>query len=191
MTDINPRGIVLLALIGAAVATLCDGIHVYTGTLAYPKHNWFGQPWWVFPNFFVVFVGMALIYRVLSAVFPGTDSTTLSTSPGDLRAFIETLTLFALVYILSGFGNRDPQALCLIFYISFLLRWLVTYDRGFMLVLALLMAVGGMVGEGLLTKMDMVHYRAPEIFGVPWWLGGLYMHGAFALREGYRRFVVG
>lgn len=109
---------------------------------------------------------------------------------GDLRAFIETLTLFALVYILSGFGNHDPLALCLVFYISFLIRWLFTYDRAFMLVLALLMAVGGMVGEGLLTKMDSVHYRAPEIFGVPWWLGGLYMHGAFALREGYRRFVV-
>ena len=186
MTGFNSRGVVILALIGAAVATLCDGIHVYTGTLAYPEHNWFGQPWWVFPNFFVVFVAMALVYRLLSGVMPGTAA---STRPGDLRAFIETLTLFALVYILSGFGNRDPLALCLVFYISFALRWLVTYDRGFMLVLSVLMAIGGMVGEGLLTKMDMVHYREPDIFGVPWWLGGLYMHGAFALREGYRCFI--
>ena len=186
MAGINSRGVITLALIGSAVATLCDGIHVYTGTLAYPEHNWFGQPWWVFPNFFVVFVGMTLIYRALSAIVPGV---TASTRPGDFRSFIETLTLFALVYILSGFGNRDPQALCLVFYISFALRWLVTYDRSFMLVLSVLMAIGGMFGEGLLTKMDMVHYRAPDIFGVPWWLGGLYMHGAFALRDGYRHFV--
>jgi hypothetical protein len=28
-----------------------------------------------------------------------------------------------------------------------------------------------------------VAYRAPEIFHVPWWLGGLYLHGAFVVLQ--------
>lgn len=98
---------------------------------------------------------------------------------------------FLLAYLLSGFGNRDPLLLSIVFYGSFLIRLAVSYERGFLLLVAALMAVGGVVGEGLLNRFGLVQYRAPEIFGVPFWLGGLYMHGAFALREGVRYFCFG
>ncbi len=94
-----------------------------------------------------------------------------------------------MVYLLSGFGNHEPGLLALIFYGSFAIRLGFSYDRAFLLVLAVLLGIGGMFAEGVMTRLDLVHYRQPEIFGVPWWLGGLYLHGALALREGMRHFV--
>ena len=41
-----------------------------------------------------------------------------------------------------------------------------------------------------LGSLAMVAYREAEIFHVPWWLGGLYAHGAFALRESMRALVL-
>ncbi len=180
-----------IAVVGAAVATLGDANHVHTGTLSYPNAFWFGQAVWVFPSFFTVFLGMAILYQGLDALLPDALAREESTAPGRPAAFIETLTLFAMVYLLSGFGNREPALLALIFYGTFLLRLALTYDRAFLMVLAVLMAIGGMLGEGAMTMIDLVHYRDPEIVGVPFWLGGLYTHGAFALREGMRFYVYG
>jgi hypothetical protein len=68
-------------------------------------------------------------------------------------------------------------------------RWLFSYDRLWLFILAVLMAVGGMIAEGLLSAAGMVTYHYVDVFYVPFWLGGLYLHGAFALREGMRFFV--
>jgi hypothetical protein len=55
--------------------------------------------------------------------------------------------------------------------------------------LAISMAIGGMFAEGVLSAAGWVTYRYVDVFYVPFWLGGLYVHGAFALREGLRYFV--
>ena len=93
--------------------------------------------------------------------------------------------------MLSGFGNFEPELLSLVFYGAFLVRWLFTYERTWMLLLAVAMAAGGMLAEGAMAAAGWVTYRHADVFNVPLWLGGLYMHGAFALREGMRYFVYG
>lgn len=55
--------------------------------------------------------------------------------------------------------------------------------------LAVIMGIGGMLAEGLMSHFGQVTYRHVDFFYVPFWLGGLYMHGAFALRESMRFFV--
>ena len=52
------------------------------------------------------------------------------------------------------------------------------------------LAVAGILVEGTLHQFGLVSYREPEIYGVPWWLGGVYLHGAFLLREGMRFLVL-
>ncbi|MEW6079666.1 MAG: hypothetical protein AB1724_17810 [Thermodesulfobacteriota bacterium] len=180
-----------LALLGAMLATFCDAIHAHTGTLVYPDPWLFQQAFWVFPLFFLTFITMAVSYDLIVRWLPAAIAHDQSMGPGTLAACVETLTSFGLVYLLSGFGSREPGLLSAIFYGAFVLRLAVTYEKGFLLLLALIMAVTGMIAEGSLAVFELVHYRQPEIFNVPFWLGALYMHGAFALRESMRFFVWG
>lgn len=189
MTRLNITGLLSLALLGAIVATLCDANHVLTHTLSYPTPFVAGQAWWVFPGFFVAFTAMGAIYFVLTNALGHRLSLTSSQSAGSAQAMMETLVAFAMVYLASGFGNEHPVLLSLIFYGTFILRWAVSYDRLWLLLLAVIMGIGGMFAEGLMSHFGQVTYRQVDVFYVPFWLGGLYMHGAFALRESMRFFV--
>ena len=175
--------------LGAVVATICDANHVFTETLSYPKSFVFGQAWFVFPGFVVAFTFMAINYLFAPTLFPKAATSAKSTSSGSLPVFVESLLLFMMVYLLSGFGNHYPNLLSVIFFSSFFIRLAFSYEKTFILLFAVLLGVGGMTVEGAMTQFDLVHYREPEIFGVPYWLGGVYMHGALALREGMRFFV--
>jgi len=191
----NPYPAMLpLALLAAALATFCDAIHAHTCTLVYPDPWLFGQAFWVFPLFFISFLSMAVGYFLVTKILPDTIPHEQSTAPGDFQACIETLTCFGMVYMLSGFGSHEPILLSIIFYVSFFLRLIFTYDKLFLFGLAVILAVAGIFAEGTLAVFDLVQYtqpeyRAPEIYNVPWWLGALYMHGAFALRDAMRFFV--
>ena len=189
MNTLNKNGFFWLALLGAIIATLCDANHVYTQTLSYPSPFFVGQAWWVFPGFFLVFAFMGIVYVTLVRVVQNVMLTTVSQAAGNLPAMVETLVTFALVYLISGFGNESPNLLSLIFFGTFFLRLAVTYERGWALLLAILLGIGGMVGEGLISLFGQVSYRHVDVFGVPYWLGGLYMHVALALRESVRYFI--
>ncbi|MEZ5004087.1 MAG: hypothetical protein R2730_13740 [Chitinophagales bacterium] len=182
-------GIIVLAAIAALVASFCDKVHVITNTLYYPKPAWGGQPWWTFPGFFVVFVFMCAVYLLMEKQLPNSIDKSYSTKKGSAQQFIESLLLFAFVYLMSGFGNEWPILLNVLFYGTFLLRWLASRDKTFILIISLILAVGGTLGEGVLSAMGLVYYTKPVIFHVPLWLGGVYMHGAFALRDSMRFFV--
>lgn len=187
----KPAGIFLLALLGAALTTVCDGVHVYTQTLSYPDPFLFGQAWWVYPGFVAAFLFMSLLYVLVVERLPDAVSRQDSISPGNARELTEALVTFAFVYVLSGFGNFEPVFLSVIFYGTFVVRWVLTYDRFWLFILSIMMATGGMSTEGLLASAGLVTYRHVDIFHVPLWLGGLYVHGAFALRAGLRFFFYG
>ena len=178
-----------VALVGAAVTTVCDANHVRTETLSYTEPFLFGQAWWVFPNFFVAFLVMSLSYLALSSSLSRVVETRESRSAGSLAPFVQTLSIFALVYLLSGFAHERPVLLTVAFYGAFLARWALTYERAWLLLLAALMAAGGMLAEGVIGAAGLATYRHSDVFHVPFWLGGLYLHGAFALRETMRVFV--
>jgi hypothetical protein len=182
-------GVAAVAVLGGVAASLCDANHVATGTLRYPHPALFGQAWWVLPGFFVAFLGMGAGYLVAASRMPAGASTDQSRAPGSAGALAEAMTSFVLVYLASGFGNESPALLSLVFYGSFALRWAFTYERAWLLVLAVALAIGGMTTEGAMGAVGLVAYRHVDVFHVPLWLGGVYMHGAFALREGMRVFV--
>lgn len=185
----NVTGVVKLAGLGGIAATVCDANHVATGTLAYPRPVLFGQAWWVLPGFFVGFVLMGASYLVAGSRVRRTAATEESCAPGTVSAFVEAMTSFVLVYLMSGFGNESPAALSLVFYGAFAVRWAFTYERAWLLAVAVTLAIGGMAVEGSMGAAEIVAYRQVDVFHVPMWLGGVYMHGAFALREGMRVLV--
>lgn len=180
----------ILAGLGAVATTLGDLNHVHTQTLAYQQPFLLGQAWWVFPVFFLAFAAMCVSYRILARKLPLLGLvTTQSQSEGSASAFVEALLAFMSIYLVSGFGNQDPELLSWVFYGTFALRWSFSYERAWLLLLALLMGAGGMFAEGLMGASGIVAYRHMDVFHVPLWLGGLYLHGAFALREGMRLFA--
>ena len=189
MAKIRGLGILKLGITGAVVATVCDAIHVKTKTLSYPKPLYWKQAGWVFPGFSTAFVSMAVIYAGLAKPLQHVMELEQSQDAGDQGSFVEAFSYFAIVYMLSGFGNYHPKLLCFIFYGTFVLRLGSTYEKEWLAIVALLLAFGGMFAEGLMSKIGLVDYREPEVFNVPWWLGGVYMHGAFALRESMRYLV--
>lgn len=182
-------GLVRLALVGAVVATLCDAAHVHTSTLRYPHPFVRGQAAFAFPGFVGAFALMGLAYLWLAKALPAAVSRGFVVEAGEPRELVESMATFAFVYVLSAFGHREPLLLAALFYAAALVRIGVARDRAFMGVLAIVLAIMGTVVEGAMTQVGLVRYREPEVLGVPFWLGGLYMHGAFALRDGMRCFV--
>lgn len=189
MDKLNKSGFIYLALVGAFIATLCDACHVYTQTLSYPHPMFAGQAFWVFPGFFFAFLLMAFTSVWLIKRCRSVMTVAVSQTSGNLQVMVESLITFVVVYLLSGFGNESPYLLVLIFYGTFFMRLSVTYERNWAFLLALILGIGGMFVEGLLSLFGEVTYRHVDVFGVPYWLGGLYMHGALALRECVRFFI--
>ena len=189
MAKIRRLGVLALGVAGAAVATVCDAVHVKTKTLSYPDPLYWKQAGWVFPGFTTAFLSMGAIYIGLTKALEDKINIIESQEKGQLAPFVEAFSYFAIIYMLSGFGNYHPELLCFIFYGTFVLRLGATYEKEWLLIIAFLLAFGGMFTEGLMAQLGLVSYRDPEIFNVPWWLGGVYMHGAFALREGMRMLV--
>jgi hypothetical protein len=191
MRHMKPARIFIFALFGACFATLGDAFHVRTHTLSYPDPVLFGQAWWVFPGFLLVFLSMGYLYVLaIGRLFIGMQARQ-SASRGSAHEMIEAASVFIFVYFLSGYGNYDPVMMSVIFYCAFAVRWLLSYDRAWLLLFAAAMAVGGMLAEGAMAAAGLVAYRHADVFNVPLWLGGLYLHGAFALREGMRYFYYG
>lgn len=186
ISQVIPR-LIPLALLAAVVATLCDANHVQTNTLVYPYPFIAGQAPWVFPGFLIAFFSMGFLYFLLANAFA--KHAQQSAQKGSAQALIETMTTFAFCYLISGFGSEQPALLAWIFYGTFLLRFAFTYEKAWLLIVAIILAIGGVFAEGLLSSFGLVAYQVQEIYYVPLWLGGLYMHGAFALREGMRFFV--
>ncbi|WP_430462291.1 hypothetical protein ACQUQU_05725 [Thalassolituus sp. LLYu03] len=189
MRTLSISGLLALSLLAALVCTLGDAIHVLTSTLSYPDPLWMGQASWVFPLFFMAFLAMALGGWLLIQSLPDAIVGEYGRQGGSWRGLMDQLLLFLLIYLLSGFGNHSPDLLLTIFSVTFFVRLALAQNRIFVLLLALLLAPGGMVAEGFLHEFGMVSYREPEWFNVPLWLGGLYAHGAFALRDGIRLLV--
>jgi hypothetical protein len=188
MREIKPSRILVFAMLGALFATMGDAIHVRTQTLAYPNPFLLNQAWWVYPGFLVVFLLMGYLYVVgIRHLFIGMQARHSATR-GSAHEMIEAAAAFIFVYFLSGYGNYDPFLLSVIFYTAFAVRLAFTYDRSWLFLIAAAMAVGGMLAEGAMSALGWVAYRQVDVFNVPFWLGGLYLHGAFALREGMRFF---
>ena len=177
--------VIVLALFASCFATMGDAVHKYTGTIGVPEIPFKYDVFPVFRMFVVAFISMGVGYFLLAKYLKVPLKIDESDQKGSLSPFIEALFTFMVVYFLSGFGHKENTLLASIFFIGVIVRLAVTYDRIFMTLLVILIGFSGACVEMLLK----VAYTNPQINGVPFWLFGLYMHGAFALRAGMRLLV--
>lgn len=174
-----PAAVVGVWLAVGLLLTLCDRFfHVSFGVLAYSNPTWTGQAWWVFPGFVGAAASMYLSAKALFLRHCRRPAT---------RELVASVALFVAAYAASGLFLAWPRALLVGYVLAWLLRVALGRDRGATLVFGLVLAVIGCLVEGLLTLTGDVAYSAPEIFHVPWWLAGLYLHGAFVVLQVVRR----
>jgi hypothetical protein len=138
---------------GAVGGALCDQIHVQSGVLAYPHPAIADQAWW--------FVAARLAARDHDA-------------PSPSRVALDA-GWFLAIYAASGIWHEHPVALTIAFVATWALR---RPDRRRAVLFSLALAVGGVVYEGTLAATGAFHYRHADLYHVPMWLAGIYLHGA-------------
>ena len=164
-----------LFLAGAIFGPLLDGIHVYTGTLAYENPDVGVLAWWTPPLFGAA---MLAITRGLLA----TDS--LLRRPSRAQSWREVaigLAIFIGVYFLSGFWNVGNVAKTATFAGAALAAWYGLDKTWQGLVEMALVAIGGCFVESTLVHYGTFHYNAPDFANIPYWLAPLYLNAALAI----------
>jgi hypothetical protein len=170
-----------LVIFGGIGGVLCDQIHVQLGVLWYPKPFLFGQAWWVAPLFGAatpaILLGAKAVRRRLER----------TVRVPDLVRIAYGFAWFLGAYFLTGLAGASSAALAAVFVVSWIARVFREPDPRTSIAFGLLLASGGVAFESLLSSTGAFFYYRPDLFGVPWWLFGLYLHGApLALRMSAR-----
>jgi hypothetical protein len=167
----TPTRVVVAFVLGGIVGLLLDQIHVRFGVLYYPRPFAWGQAWWVLPLFgattLVVLSGAKLFARAAIGEHDLTGSA----------------LWFLAAYWASGVWQGHPIGLAVAYLGFFALR--TTHGATWLFGIGL--ALGGVIVEALLCSLDAFRYCFPDLLGLPYWLPGLYAHGApFALAVALR-----
>jgi hypothetical protein len=171
---VTPRRLVALFVFGGLGGAMCDQIHVQAGVLSYPTPWLAGQAWWVGPNF-----GLATLLIALGTLpFAAPLAARAPAAPRG-REIAVAAALFVAAYLASGLLAGSPRALALGYALTFAARLWPRPERGPLALYAVGLAIGGTSYEAALAGTGAFAYAAPELAGVPLWLPGLYLHGAF------------
>lgn len=174
--------LLLLYLVSGIVGALCDQIHVQSGVLAYPIAFYpGGQSVWVpflFGGAGVVLVkGEALFRRLI-----GGESSALPVGSIPLTA-----AGFVLAYLSTGFFHSNPLLLLAGLVVAWLAHFWRYFDKN-LIPYCIAVAIGGCLFEGTLASTGAFYYTKPDIYYVPIWLFGLYLHAALLTRAIARRY---
>lgn len=172
----------VVAMWAAVTAVIILGdhfFHVRTGILHYEQGPLVdGQSVWVWLVFAV-----AVIAMIASALLTPITSVPPSVQWGGIAV---SGLVFVAAYGVSGMvGNSHPAAL----FVGLVVLWLARVvllrreDRMLYLAYGLLLAVCGVVGEGLVSKAGLFAYQLQQVVDCPWWLAGLYLHGSITLLQ--------
>jgi len=158
------RALVVFVL-GGIAGVLLDQIHVRYQVLYYPDPWLWGQAWWVAP----LFGATAL------AVLAAADRwLALRPDAGRDEDVLEAAAMFVAAYWASGQWHQHPIGLSVVYAILLPLRT----TRPSTIAFAIALAIAGTTFEIGLSSTGAFRYWFPDLFGVPMWLPGLYVHGA-------------
>ncbi|MUL49272.1 hypothetical protein FZI85_10300 [Mycobacterium sp. CBMA293] len=169
----------ILSMWVALTATLCLGDHYFHVRTATLRYHWTpfvdGQSVWVW----LVFAAAAAAMIASSVALPLTDVP--DTVPW--RSIISAWAVFVAAYAISGVvGASGATALSVTLVAAWLVRIaLCRQDRLVRVLYSGILAVVGVVGEGLFSMAGLFDYQLQQVVNCPWWLAGLYLHGGLAL----------
>lgn len=178
------KACVVLFIAFGFVLGLADHVWVALGILDYPTVGPGNHPWWVFPQLGFAGVGVVLVYRFLSRWV-----LKKSEHPGeDHAAAVIIGAAWFLAAHLGGlfYGVPYPKQFLAVLLGVWVLRVLYARlpFRELLLVIgySLLVAVAGVGGEVLASRMGLMHYPDGPLYGVPLWLPGLWLQAALWAR---------
>lgn len=157
-----------VGLLGAAN----DQIHVQSGLLSYPDPWLFGQAAWVPLNFAVLLTSLLAVTALLA------HGRALGPAPAAVR-IVADLAWFVGAYALSGVVAPDhPGLLALAFVALWVPRVAIRPERGFLALYGIGLALAGCAVEAAEIGLGWFGYAEADVAGVPFWLAGIYLHGA-------------
>jgi hypothetical protein len=160
------KNLLSLFIVGSSLGASLDLFHNLGGVSGYLHPSLWGLPWWVFPEFGVAVVLIALTHHLFqhkSRVSPN-----IIHIPG-------SLVLFASFYGLSAVLAAQPVLCLFILLIGFIGLWYWTDRSRKGLMIAVGVAIAGTSFEALLTQTGHFFYWEPHLWGVPFWLPLLYL----------------
>lgn len=166
------------ALLVAVLLTLCDWAgHVVWDTLIYNEPDAGsllpGQPT---VRVFLGFVGLSVPLTVVGWRMFGTRE------PPSMGVTVTLLATFLVAYLISGPLDGWPMVLSTAFMLGWSAQLAWFTERLYPVVLfSVLLAVVGPIAEGLYSATGFFDYSDDAVFGVPAWLGPLYLNGALAV----------
>lgn len=167
--------LLLCFIFGGVFVSIGDIVHVMTLTAGYRSPYWFGLiAWWV-PLLFGVatlalIIGQLQLHQYFQQELPKVN----------FMRVVLSAEFFLLVYVLSGALVWPVLQKSLLLYalgFASIFIWQRT-TLGF--ILALVTAFGGMMAEAFIVSTGRFYYTQPDIFGVPVWLGALYLAASVA-----------
>jgi hypothetical protein len=158
----------VLAIVGALLCTVGDHFHATQGVLVYRQVFAWSQAYWIPPLF-----ALAAIVCVASArMFLSRDA-----AAPELRILVGDALGFSGGYLYTSFAAPEhPNVTLLVLGVAFVVRVIGERRPFAIIVYCLLLGVGGVVSEGLMSSMGGFHYLHPDLFMTPRWLGGIYLH---------------
>jgi hypothetical protein len=158
---------VLAAIVGAALCTVGDHLHVVNGVLKYPHPMFWRQAWWV--PFIFAGASLAAVAAARSArrLFRG--------RPYPTGLLLADAVAFFTAYAFTAYAHTLPNVVLGALSAAFLARVLGRMS-GQAVVLALVAAVVGPAFEAGWSRLGFFDYLHPDFAGVPRWLPALYLH---------------
>lgn len=165
-----PASLARLALFGAVVGSVLDGLHTFSGTTSYPDPVFLRAAWWI-PITFAA--GYALEGVLYTAGRHARNRPHLPASRRWLCAF-----LFVGLYACSGFLPVANPTKLLLLLVGAVALW-GTFDRSReTVVVAVVAALVGPATEMMLVRLGLFAHLQPDVLGVPMWLPALYLASA-------------
>ena len=170
---------------GGLLISLGDRAHIEFGVLVQNDTSFFGQAWWVVPMFGVVSLTLVYGYRLLRLRF---DEPMGKRNPASAAL---NAALFLLAYSSTGPLAAYGFSLALCLTSLWVVRILVHREHRSTVLLCLLIAVLGPIGEAIVATLGMFHYTSPDVGLVQSWLPAVYLHGGLVVPRVEAFFVAG
>lgn len=162
-----------LAVAGAALGTLLDGVHVATSTTRYPHPAVLGLAWWVPLMFGGACAAIGLSHRLVDRLLGR------AVRPSAARVAVGMALVLAL-WATSGVVKPADTALGILAPTS-VAMWLALDCTLVGLALAIATAAAGVAVEATLASLGVFAYVAPDAGRVASWLPWLYVAASVAV----------
>ncbi len=164
---------VVVLLGGTVLGALFDQIHVQCQILAYAHADFLAQAWWVGPQF-----GLAALLMFLQSQGPALFAVAQQPLEPTRGQLLQSWLWFLGAYGASGLLSQWPMALTAGYGLTWLWRTARQPERRVLWLHGAGLALVGCTYEHLLASTGAFHYLHPGLGQVPWWLAGIYLHGA-------------